>query len=409
MIPFEEFVEGLVLLGLIVSLALLIKARKDTEKLEKNILSLKVEYKEIMDKKNTFLATASHDLQQPHQALGLFLESIQTDTLDLENRRIINKAKDAHATTSRLLNQLMDIAKLDTVTVAKLEYTDLEKLVHNIGMKFMPIAACYGVELRIRTRKAYTMTDPVMLERMVTNIILNAFRHAKKANVLLSLRKVTLDGKVHWRIEVYDTGMGIAKEKQPLIFQEFTKLSKPEASPTGLGLGLAIVQRLSSLLQHPVGVRSKLGKGTCFYISLLAVEPKQKPRLEPSVDSVIRARLKVLVINENNMLRDSLKTLLSSWGCQAKACKSSSKALENIQKESWLPDALIIDGTLHSTELNIQDLQDIQDLTRQSMPMILITKDSESTFAKEAKSFGFILLENPIQASALREILGEKP
>ncbi len=409
MMEFEELIEGLFLLGLIISLALLIKARKATEKLEQNIRDLKIEYKEIMEKKNTFLATASHDLQQPHQALGLFLESVQTETLDLENRRIINKARDAHATTSRLLNQLMDISKLDTATTPNLQYTDLEKLIHSIGLKFMPIAACYGVELRIRTRKAYAMTDPVMLERMVTNIILNAFRHAKKANVLLSLRKITLDGKKFWRVEIYDTGMGIAKEKQPLIFQEFTKLSKPEASPTGLGLGLAIVKRLSALLQHPVGVRSKLGKGSCFYISLPASQPKITPPVEPSIDSVIRARLKVLVINENNMLRDSLKTLLNSWGCQAKACKSSSTALEIVENESWVPDALIIDGTLYSTALNLQDIQDIQSLSGQGMPMILITKDSESTFAKEAKRFGFTLLENPIQASALREILGERP
>jgi signal transduction histidine kinase len=413
MIPFaeliEEFVEGLILIGLIISLLLLVKARKYTEKLNQKNIDLKNEYKSIMKKKNTFLATASHDLQQPHQALGLFLASINMERLDFETINIINKAKDAHVTISKLLNQLLNISRLDSAEKPELKRIALHELVHSIGMKFMPIASSYGVELRIRVRDAYVMSDPVMLERMLTNILLNAFRHAKKANVLIAIRKRTIDNTKHWQIEVYDTGIGIPNDQQQLIFQEFTKLSKPETSPTGLGLGLAIVKRLSHILEHPVGVRSRLGSGSCFYISLKAVKPKVIVPVEPSIDSVIRKRLRVLVINEHNMLRDSLKTLLNSWGCQANACKSSNKALQNIKKEGWIPDALIIDGTLQNTTLNIQDIQDIRSLSRQDMPMILITNNAKNTFSKEAKRFGFTLLENPLQASALREILGDRP
>jgi nitrogen-specific signal transduction histidine kinase/CheY-like chemotaxis protein len=394
--------------ALFFTLFLLWKKNKEQDHLRQKILDLTKLNKENAAKKTKFLATASHDLQQPHQALGLLLASINIQDLNLETATIINKAKDAHATTSRLLNQLLDISRLDTAEKPELKRIALHELVHSIGMKFMPIASSYGVELRIRVRDAYVMTDPVMLERMLTNILLNAFRHAKKANVLIAIRKKIIAGSKHWRVEVYDTGIGIPHDKQQLIFQEFTKLSKPELTPTGLGLGLAIVKRLSNLLDHPVGLRSQLGKGSCFYIQLKASPKSQHIATEPTIDSVIRQRMKVAVINENMMLRDSLETLLASWGCQAKAFKSSMAALNHIKTESWLPDALIVDGTLETTQLHLEDIQDIRNLSRQDMPMILITKETETTFAKEAEIFGFTLLSSPINANDLRDILGER-
>ena len=387
------------------------KQKQDCKVLSHQILELNKQNKQNKQnvaKKTKFLATASHDLQQPHQALGLFLASINTEHLDLETTNIINKAKEAHATTSKLLNQLLDISRLDTAEKPTLKLVALHELVHNIGMKFMPIASSYGVELRIRQREAYAKTDPVMLERMLTNILLNAFRHTKKANVLLSIRKQTHNNEALWQIEVYDTGIGIPQDKQQLIFQEFTKLSKPTPAPTGLGLGLAIVKRLSDILNHPVGLRSRLGKGSCFYINLKVQAKPQKTIQNPIVDSVIRQRLKVVVINENTMLRESLQTLLSSWGCQAKAFQSSNKTLRYIHEKPWVPDAIIIDGTLQDTQLDLQDIQDIRTLSGQDMPMILITKECESTFAIEMQKFGFTLLQHPIKANVLREILGER-
>ncbi len=397
----------LLCLALFFSFFLLWRKSQEQKKLAKQILKLTKQNKDIVAKKTKFLATASHDLQQPHQALGLFLASINLENLDLETISIINKAKEAHATTSKLLNQLLDISRLDTAEKPTLKLISLHELIHSVGMKFMPIAASYGVELRIWQRDAYALSDAVMLERMVTNILLNAFRHAKKANVLLAIRKKTIAGEPHWQIEIYDTGIGIPEDKQQLIFQEFTKLSKPELSPTGLGLGLAIVKRLSNILDHPVGLRSRFGRGSCFFITLKSAQPPQHTLDKPVIDSVIRQRMKVAVINQNVMLRESLQTLLSSWGCQAKAFNSSGNALELIRSKPWHPDALIVDGTLESTQLDLQDIQDIRDLTGQDMPMILITKEMNNTFALEAKSFGFTLLQHPIEAKVLRDMLGD--
>ncbi|MDX8382323.1 MAG: hybrid sensor histidine kinase/response regulator [Ghiorsea sp.] len=394
--------------GLFIAIFFIWQGKKEQQRLTLQIQELTRQNQVSVEKKTKFLATASHDLQQPHQALGLFLASINTDTLNFETSSILNKAKDAHATTSKLLNQLLDISRLDTAERPTLKLVALHTLIHNIGMKFMPIAASYGVELRIRQREAYAMTDAIMLERMLTNILLNAFRHAKKANVLLSIRLHSVDKKKYWEIEVYDTGIGIPEDKQQLIFQEFIKLSKPTLSPTGLGLGLSIVKRLSHILEHPVGLRSKLGSGSCFFIQLQAAAIPKAVTEEVVYDSVIRQRMKVAVMNENEMVRDSLETLLSSWGCQAKAFQSSFNALSFINEKEWLPDAIIVDGTLERTQLNLEDIQDIRNLSRQDMPMILITKKSDSIFAREAKSFGFSLLKHPIEANTLREILGER-
>jgi len=395
-------------MGLFIAIYFIWKSKKEQQRLTLQIQELTRQNKVSVEKKTKFLATASHDLQQPHQALGLFLASINTDTLDFETSSILNKAKDAHATTSKLLNQLLDISRIDTAEKPTLTLVALHSLIHNIGMKFMPIAASYGVELRIRQREAYAMTDAIMLERMLTNILLNAFRHAKKANVLLSIRLRSIDKKKFWEIEVYDTGVGIPEDKQQLIFQEFVKLSKPTLSPTGLGLGLAIVKRLSNILEHPVGLRSRLGRGSCFFIQAQATNMPIAVPEEPAYDSVIRKRLKVAVMNENEMVRDSLETLLLSWGCQAKAFQSSFNALGFINEKEWIPDAIIVDGTLERTQLNLEDIQDIRNLSRQDMPMILITKETNSIFAREAQSFGFTLLKHPIEANTLRDILGER-
>lgn len=377
---------------------------------------LRAEIEELIDscnkssaKKTNFLATASHDLQQPHQALGLFLASLNTETLDLENTRIINKAKDAHETTSRLLNQLLDISRLDIAKKPQLQPLALHELVHAIGMKFLPVAACYGVELRIRQRNAYAKTDAVMLERMITNILLNAFRHAKHSNILLSMRKITLNGNKKWRIEIYDSGMGIPQDKQEIIFQEFTKLGRSELSPSGLGLGLAIVQRLSKLLNHPVGLRSVLGRGSCFYIQLDAIKkPENKPERLPVSDSIIRERLKVAVLNENEMLSDSLHTLLSSWGCQVKIYPSSYTALQDMQKSSWRPDALIVDGMLRNTPIDLAHITDIQTLSRQNIAMVMVAEKTNNTYIKQAQDFGFAVIASPIDTKLLRDILGER-
>jgi len=398
---------GVLCFALLISFFFLWKSKKEEEHLLLQILELTRQNKANVAKKTKFLATASHDLQQPHQALGLFLASINADNLDFETSSILNKAKDAHSTTSKLLNQLLDISRLDTAEKPVPKLIALHDLIHNIGMKFMPIAASYGVELRIRQREAYALTDAIMLERMLTNILLNAFRHAKKANVLLSIRLRSLHKKKYWEIEVYDTGTGIPEDKQQLIFQEFTKLSKPQLTPTGLGLGLAIVKRLSDILEHPVGLRSRLGRGSCFFIQLQSAPAPVAIEEEPVFDSIIRQRMKVAVINEHEMLRDSLETLLLSWGCQAKAFQSSISALNFIDEKEWLPDAIIVDGTLERTQLNLEDIQNIRDLSRQEIPMILITKETDTTFSREAKNFGFTLLKHPIEANTLRDILGE--
>jgi len=395
-------------IGLLVLLFFNLKSQQKNSDLKVMIQKLKSETKAANDKKTKFLATASHDLQQPHQALGLFLASINENTLDMSNLQIINKAKDAHESTSRLLNQLLDISRIDTMQTPSLKVIPLHELTHKIGMKFMPIAESYGVELRIRVRESYGLTDEAMLERMITNILLNAFRHAKHANILLSIRQKTVNNQTHWLVEVYDTGIGIAKHHKERVFQEFIKLDRPEHSPQGLGLGLSIVKRLAHKLNHRIELRSKLGKGSCFSIQIKAEARAQFPphTKQNREDSVIRERMKVAVIHADIMLLESLQSLLDSWGCATKPFSSSVQALSSIKEQAWKPDALIVDGTLHKTQVNLEQLQDIQTLCSHHMPMILITENLTSTYAKEAQRAGFTLIEDPINPNLLRDLLG---
>ncbi|MDQ6990012.1 MAG: ATP-binding protein [Mariprofundaceae bacterium] len=378
------------------------------KQLLKNIRHIQHNNQKAASNKSNFLATASHDLQQPHQATGLFLASLNLESLDLENTRIINKAKDAHESTSRLLDQLLDISRLDTQQKPELQAVALHDFIHNLGMKFMPVAACHGIELRIRQREAFANTDPVMLERILTNFLLNAIRHAKCSSILLCVRHRSVQQQNHWSLDVYDNGKGIPQDKKSMIFEEFTQLRNPNQQSKGLGLGLAIVQRLSHILHHPVMLKSRLGRGSCFSVQLPAIsQALEAPLVQISVDSVIRQRLKVAIIVQNTMIRESLTLLISSWGCRVEAFATSHQVLQHMQQQAWQPDALIIDGTLQNTRLNLDDIHQVREMTEKSMRLIMITQDLSSIYAKEAQKFGFALIADPIQPRLLKELLSD--
>jgi len=385
----------------------LITLQKQYKNSTVSILTLKKKHHAEIDNKNKFLATASHDLQQPHQALGLFLAAVDIHELSDKNKNIIHKARDAHEATSNLLSHLLDISQLDAMPQnPNLETIALHDFVHNIGMNFMAMAEEQHVELRIRLQEAYVLTNTTMLERILTNILLNAFRHTNHANILLAIRKKREYNQDYWHIEVYDNGIGIPPEKQRLIFQEFTKLARPQHNTNGLGLGLAIAQRLSHILQHPIGLRSRLGHGSCFHIKLKACAVENKKNTAPdSKIQPVKKDLKVVVINQNKAILDGLETLLQSWGCQVKTFPSSLGAKQILPSLEWQADTLIIDGTLRCTHLDLNQVQDIYQTSRQSMPMILIVQNTENMFAKQAKDLGFSLLTDPVNSNELQQLL----
>lgn len=375
------------------------KVKLQQQQLKQTINNLSTQHQLEIQQKNNFLATASHDLQQPHQALGLFLSAINSDTLCQHNLSAINKAKDAHEATARLLNHLLDLSHLDNMSQEpSLEVIPLHDFIHDLGMRFMPLAAEHHIELRIRLQEAYALSNATMLERILNNIILNAIHHAQGSAILLAIRQHTTAGEKQWCLEVYDNGKGIAQDKQKLIFQEFTQLDQTENQGKNLGLGLAIVQRLSLILKHPIILRSRLGHGSCFSLHLPAsIASASHPRLQHEVDSSLPQDLHVAIVINNAMIRESLTQLIMSWGCRVHAFSSSVQMLQHHQSTALQTKALIID-----------DNQIIAQVAAQNMNVILITQDIHTAYAQEAKRLGFHLLSDPINPRLLKKRLSHQ-
>lgn len=216
--------------------------------------------------KSRFLAAASHDLRQPFQAMSLF-HHILTDMLDDPGQReIAAKLGEALTAGNALLARLLDVSTLEIGSVQpKLTPFPIQNLIDRLGNEFWAQANSRGLAFRLAVNSAMVCSDPVLLERMIRNLLVNALRYTRSGGILLGCRR----RGDRLRIEVIDTGPGIPSDQLERIFEEFFRCEADrQEGSTGLGLGLAIVRRMSEILDHPVTVRSRVGRGTMFAISV---------------------------------------------------------------------------------------------------------------------------------------------
>jgi signal transduction histidine kinase len=222
---------------------------------------------EAVEAKNRFIASAAHDLRQPVHALSLYADWLRAEPeLVLQ---ITPKIVQSTNAVNELFNSLFDLAKLDAGVIdVNLQRTDLRQLLEELELQYAPLACEKGLTLRTRMLQAEVLSDRVLLKRLLGNLLSNAVRHTERGGVLLAVRR----GSGSWRVEVWDTGVGIAPEHQQAIFQEFYRVSKHNGTEEGFGLGLSIVSRLCEALDHRVSMRSVPGRGTLFRLEIPAFE-----------------------------------------------------------------------------------------------------------------------------------------
>lgn len=215
-----------------------------------------------------FIAAASHDLRQPLQALGLFLTALAEKSMSGEARSILGRIDRCVDSLDHLLRNLLDISRLDAgaIEVQPVSFP-LRDLFDRLAIEFEALAADKGLSIRFSVTQSKICSDPVLLERILRNLIANAIHYTSRGGVVVGARR----RGTGLRIEVWDTGKGIDEAQQPLVFREFHRESGTEA---GQGLGLAIVERLAHLLDCRVELRSKPGKGSMFAITLPAAPIK---------------------------------------------------------------------------------------------------------------------------------------
>ena len=375
--------------------------RQENARLLEDLLAQKEELAEANRAKTRFFAAASHDLRQPMQAMVLLVESLHERVKEPAARRIVESIDSSVAAMSMLLNELLAISRFDAGTV-KVEASALPvaRVLDRVRNNFSQAAAQRGLALRVRRSSVVVHTDPVLLYRVLVNIVNNALRYTKSGGVLIGCRKRAAG---LW-IEVWDTGVGIAKEDQKSIFREFHQLSNPQRDrEQGLGLGLAIVERTCRLLGMPIEVRSRLGRGTVFAVRVPYGDPSRvaasdRARAADSLDG-----LRVLVVDDDKDIRAAMRGLLEGWGCQVAAAASG--AAVEAELAAFTPDVVLADYRLPGIENGIQVIQRMQS-DFPDVDGIVISGDIGTEVLRAAQLSGYQLLHKPLRPAKLRALLG---
>lgn len=276
--------------------------------------------------KSRFLAAASHDLRQPMHALGLFVGQLNDMIQYPEARKIVDQVRASVEAMEQLLNSLLDISKLDAgVLLPQIEDFPLATLLQKMENHFTAAALSKGLRLRVRPCRLAARSDPLLLERILMNLVSNAVNHTERGGIVVGCRR---RGN-HVRIDVWDTGVGIPDDKQHEIFHEFIQLGNPERDRSrGLGLGLAIVERLARLLDHRIDLASKPGRGSRFSIELPAGDMQlalRERRVPAPATNALRG-LFVVVVDDEALVRAGMEGVLHGWGCHVLNAGSGDEA-----------------------------------------------------------------------------------
>lgn len=353
-----------------------------------------------------FLAVASHDLRQPVYALRLLIASLREKADTAEVRSAAERAETTIEMLSELLDNLLDISRLD-VGVAKPSLTDFSvgALIERIAFDFTAEARDKGLDLRMAPSSAVVRSDPVMLGRILLNLVSNAVRSTARGKILIGCRR----RKDQVRIEVWDTGIGVAPEQQQAIFQEFYKIADPGRGPSpGLGLGLSIVKRLADLLECAIEVSSTMGRGSTFTIVAPAGDGETvgatKERRTQSVGDSL-ARQSVLVIDDDAATLDAMQSLLGGWGCHVATAQTGDEAASRLADISQAVDIIICDYNLHAPETGVEVLERLIAAASRPIVGILITAETDGEALGRATALGYQVLRKPLRPAKLRSLI----
>src|SRR5882672_490462 len=358
--------------------------------------------------KSRFLAAASHDLRQPVHALNLFVAQLRTETDQAERNRVTAQIDAAVTAMNDLFNALLDISKLDAGVLApELTTFPVAHILQRIERTFAPAAQEKGLRLRVVPSDAWVRSDLILLERILMNLVSNAIRYTDRGGVLVGCRRRSSE----LRIEVSDSGIGIPEDQRGNIFGEFYQLAASERDRRGgLGLGLAIVDRLCRLLDHRLELVSTLGRGSRFAVSLPRVaaahEPIEYAIAPQAMADPARGKL-VVVIDDDALVRDAMGGLLRRWGCLVVTAESESAALAGLAGDDRRPDLIISDYRLAGGHTGIEAIQRLRNIFRAPIPAFLITGDIAPERLSEASANGFHLMHKPVGPMALRAMLNQ--
>ena len=354
--------------------------------------------------KTKFLAAASHDLRQPLHAMGLFLGILDDRIEDNDQKVILDKLKKSSVALSGLLDSLLDISKLDAgIVQAELRTFRIQSLFDALKHEFETSAQDKKLRLSFVSTGLWTQSDYRILERILRNLISNAIRYTDKGGIVIGCRRRA--GKI--LLAVYDTGIGIQHDKMGDVFVEFHQLHNPERDRTkGLGLGLAIVQRMAKLIDAPILATSTPDKGSIFGLYLPRVDAAIQEQVSQAAwrnQHFLDNKL-ILIVDDEAEIRDSLSALLTGWHCKVITSASGAEALAKLHEN--IPDIILADYRLREEERGTDVIRRIQDkFPDTAIPAIIITGDTSPDRIKEAEASGYKIIHKPVSPDKLRGLI----
>jgi CheY-like chemotaxis protein/anti-sigma regulatory factor (Ser/Thr protein kinase) len=304
-----------------------------------------------------------------------------------------------------LLRTLLDISKLDA-GVLKPEFRPvaISTLFEVLRQEFTPVAAKRHLVLKIRPCAETVWSDPMMLRRILQNLLANALRYTQRGSVLMGCR---LKGD-NVCIEVHDTGPGIPEAQREGIFMEFQRGETSVGDNAGIGLGLSIVRRFATELGHEIHLKSRLGRGSMFGVTVpCSTAPEEvasgRAPILPAFGGMDGA--KILLIENDLASAEGLANLLEKWGCDVAIAKSAADARDSIRALDEVPDVIVADLHLDNGETGIEAVEQIRNEIKTKVPAIIVTADYSPKAASDAASFGHELLKKPIKPAEMRSLL----
>jgi signal transduction histidine kinase/CheY-like chemotaxis protein len=354
--------------------------------------------------KSRFLRAANHDLRQPLASLKILIYSCMREQDEAHRADILHAMDVATSIMEDLLGALLQIGQLDAGRIQpKLSTFQLSQLFERLDIQFRHQAEEKGLRLRFVAPRGTVTTDRALLERILSNFVANAVRFTEVGGVVVGCRK---SGR-NLRIDVVDTGRGVAPEERELVFDEFYRSPEDRRSPkSGLGLGLNIVKRLADLLGHPIGLRSEPGRGSIFSVSVPLGNVWHSDVGEAEISEAVAGEFvgtPVLLVEDDDILRGTMKRLLERWGIEVNAAADESEAVRAVE-EGFRPRLIVADYNLKS-RTGVDVVTSVRSALGRDVPAMIVTADAEPKVIESIRSAGIPVLVKPVSPPRLRVLM----
>ena len=376
---------------------------RNAELLEE-VRATKDELERSSREKSLFMAATSHDLRQPLHAQSMILQIMSSRAQGTEFSDLVDKMVVSNDALIELFNALLEVSQLDAGTIeVHPSHHSLRETATLLIDEFQETANQKGLTLALVGGESVVYTDPILLTRILRNLVSNAIKFTERGYVRIELAELS---STLIEVSVCDTGIGIHEQDQEIIFKEYMQLGNPSRDRRkGIGLGLALVRRMCDLLKLDIRVASTPSEGSRFSLTIPAGDPSKVVRLSKELEPELIQGLDILIIDDEVPILEAMTTLFADWSCRTQTFTTLSAACETVSKTGYKPDLIISDYRLNEDANGIDAIGQLRQLIGEEVPSIIISGDTDPSLLEEIHKADFFLLHKPIKAEKIRKVI----